>query len=354
MTKTQPTSGAEFPIGCTLSGVHSRSEETVRVSRDFDRGRTSKQDLEKTFEKDSTELVKLEQACGFTDISDGQITWQDFLRPFSDSIIGLKSGADMSRWFDTNSFYRKPTVVKELKFPKETSAFNSLEVKKAFTPLKTSGDRRENSPRKKIALPGPYTLSSLVEDQFYNSKKDLLFDFARMTKKLLKLLAEKGFQSVQIDEPSLVYRYGESALTNRKHLKWFLSAFEEHLSSPPVDIFLHTYFGDCSSILDDLIDLEGPSGIGVDFTQTSLDSTDEVKFGEKLLGCGCIDGRNSLIESPEWVADFSTDAIKTLKPSGLILLPSCELKYLPRKYADEKVKSIGSARDVLRRRKIGE
>ena len=54
-----------------------------------------------------------------------------------------------------------------------------------------------------------------------------------------------GFETVQINEPSLVYRYGKSAVSSKKELKAFLSAFEKHLSSPPVELYLHTYFGDC-------------------------------------------------------------------------------------------------------------
>ena len=153
-----------------------------------------------------------------------------------------------------------------------------------------------------------------------------------------------------MNEPSLVYRYGTSALTSKKELKSFVAAVEDNLDSPPIPLSLHTYFGDCSPILERLLDLEGISEIGVDFTQTSLDSIEKVNFGEKALGCGCVDGRNSLVETPEWIAEYCLEAVRTLDPSGLVILPSSELKYLPRTVADEKIQAIGKAVSVVKKR----
>ena len=175
----------------------------------------------------------------------------------------------------------------------------------------------------------------------------MIEDFAKVIKKLLKNLVNLGYESVQVNEPSLVYRYGTSALTSKKELKSFISAFEDNFRSPPLQLSLHTYFGDSSQILNKLLDLEGVSEIGIDFTQTSLDSIEGSKFDEKVLACGCVDGRNSLVESPEWISDFCLDAVKTLKPSGLVILPSSELKYLPRNVADEKIKAIGKAATIV-------
>src|SRR5580692_11206649 len=95
-------------VETTLTGIHSRSEDSVRVSRDFERGRATKELLDRTFQEDATNLVKLQEDSNIDRVSDGQLLWQDFLRPFSENFGGLKGGADLSRWFDTNSFFRKP------------------------------------------------------------------------------------------------------------------------------------------------------------------------------------------------------------------------------------------------------
>ncbi|MHB1868908.1 MAG: hypothetical protein ACYCPP_08180 [Nitrososphaerales archaeon] len=332
-----------FSVDSTLTGIHSRSERTVRVSRDFDRGRTTKEVLDSTFESDSEELVNLEIVSGITRISDGQILWQDFIRPFSESISGLKSGADLSRWYDNNSFYRKPSVVKKLAAPNDASFLLNYSVQPALDLVNS----KDGKIKRKLSVPGPYTLASLVADEFHHSKAELVNDFAKILKKILRGLPALGFESIQINEPSLVYRYGESALTSKKELKSFISAYEENFSKPPIEVYLHTYFGDCSKILKDLLKLDGITALGIDFTQTSLDSIEKLRFGEKALACGCDDGRNSLIEPPEWIAAFCTEAIQTLKPNGIVVLPSSELKYLPRTHADEKIRSIGKACKIL-------
>jgi len=332
-------------VDSTLSGIHSRSEETVKTSRDFDRLRTTKESLDEAFETDAKNLVRLQIESGFSRISDGQLLWQDFLRPFSENLEGLEGGADLFRWFDTNTFFRKPFVLKKVKLPKESSFIQDYEVVSAIALTKEAGAK------KKIAIPGPYTLSSLVQDEHYKSKREeLLDDFAKIIRKLLKNLSVLGYESVQINEPSLVYRYGTSGLTSRKELKSFINAFEENLDSPPMEIGLHTYFGDCSPILEKLIELDGVSEIGIDFTQTSLDSIEKIDFGDKALACGCIDGRNSLVETPEWISDYCVDAVRALEPSGLVILPSSELKYLPRSVADEKIRSIGKAASLVKKR----
>lgn len=334
-----------FSVDATLTGIHSRSEETVRISRDFDRLRTDKETLDMAFETDAKNLVKLQLEYGFSRVSDGQLLWQDFLRPFSENVEGLEGGADLFRWYDTNTFFRKPYARKRVKLSKDRSFIQDYEVAAAIGLAKEGGSKR------KLSIPGPYTLASLVEDEHYDSKREeLVDDFAKVIRKLMKNLASIGYESLQINEPSLVYRYGTSALTSKKELKSFISAFEENLDSPPLQVSLHTYFGDCSPILEKLLELEGISEIGIDFTQTSLDSIEKVEFGEKALACGCVDGRNSLVETPEWISEYCIDAVKTLEPSGLVILPSSELKYLPRTVADEKIRIIGKAASLARKR----
>lgn len=334
-------------INSTLTGIHSRSELTVKISRDYDRGRSSKKVLDSTFESDALELTNLQMDSGFTRISEGQLLWQDYLRPFSESVSGLRSGADLSRWYDTNSFYRKPSVIGKLSASKDTLFLKQYFVERALKIIKSN--RRI---KRKISILGPYSLASLAANEHYKSKDLLVHDFAKLLKQVLYQLPKLGISTVQINEPSLVYRYGESGITSKKELRIFLSAFEEYLSKLPLEVYLHTYFGDSSTILKDLLTLDGVVAIGVDFTQTSLRSLEKIRFKEKALACGCIDGRNSLIESPEWIADFCLEAMKTLKPQGLVILPSSELKYLPRIYADEKIKSIGKACDILQSRLV--
>jgi methionine synthase II (cobalamin-independent) len=261
------------------------------------------------------------------------------LRPFSESVSGLEGGADLSRWYDTNTFYRKPTVTKKL-----STDGSFIDLKKY------SEDRETKKGNRSLAVPGPFTLASLVDDQFYNSKEELVHDFAKVLKSVIDHITSEGFARVQINEPSLVYRYGDSAINNGKNLEIFVSAFKEKLGNFRQDITLHTYFGDCAPILNELMNLPGVSTIAIDFTQTPIDKLSSFEFDGKGLGVGCIDARSSLVESPEWISEFAVHAFRILKPSNLLILPSSDLKYLPRAYADKKVEAIGRAVKLLRKK----
>jgi 5-methyltetrahydropteroyltriglutamate--homocysteine methyltransferase len=325
-------------VRCGLLGIHSRSESLVKTTRDYDRGRVDESALKAAFEKDTRELVELQKSSGFDILSDGQLQWQDFLRPISEIVSGLEIGADLSRWFDTNTFYRKPTVTKQL------SANTSLLEKKYFSDVHLASGPRG------IAVPGPYTLGSLVEDLFYGSKEELIHEFAKVLKEILERLSQLSYEEIQVNEPSLVYRYGDSCLNNPKNLQTFVTAYQDELSHLKSKITLHTHFGNCSGILKDLLNLEAVNTIGVDFTQTSIESLSSVTLDGKGLGVGCVDARSSFVESPEWISEFCIHALKKLVPSGILILPSCDLKYLPRTYADQKLIAMGAARKIVGKR----
>lgn len=318
------------------AGIHPRSENLVRVTRDYDRGRTNETALNESFAMDIEDLVKVQVNSGFSFVCDGQLRWQDFIRPFSESVSGLENGADLSRWFDTNTFYKKPTVTNRL------STDGTFLGKSRYSNW-VSRDKTKRA----IALPGPFTLTNLVDDQYYQSRDELVHDFSKVLKEVIQRLASTGDTTIQINEPSLVYRYGDSAIKDPKALEIFLSAFKEHLSNLNANIILHTYFGDCSTILKDLVSLPGASTIGIDFTQTSLENISAIEFDGKRLGCGCVDARSSLIESSEWISSFCSEAYSKLKPSGIVILPSSDLKYLPRTYSDRKLISMGDASKLL-------
>lgn len=274
-------------------------------------------------------------------ISDGQLRWQDPLRPLSESVDGLKINADLTRWFDTNTFYRKPVVTGELELwdsgtflIKQYSEWDNI----------SSGENNRT-----ISLPGPYTLASLVDDRYYGSKAELIRSFAKVLAKIIRSLKRYRIACVQLNEPSLVYRPGEDIVLRTDDIKATVDAYTRHLSDMPVEIWLHTYFGDASNILPTLLKLP-VEAVGIDFIQTPLDSIESSSFKNKLLLCGCVDARNSLLEKPSWIADFSSRVRATLNPKGVVILPNTDLKYLPRDYADKKLKAIGDAAKILKKK----
>src|SRR5438876_608630 len=100
----------KMPTSAELGGIHPRSEQLIELTRSYDRGKTERASVEKQIELDTIELVKLQDESGFENFTDGAFSWQDQFRPVVESLDGITTGTRYSRWFDTNTFYKKPTV----------------------------------------------------------------------------------------------------------------------------------------------------------------------------------------------------------------------------------------------------
>ena len=100
-------------IGCYITGILPRSEELIKVTRSYIRGKTGNRELNKAFKNATSKLIEAQLAAEFSYISDGMLKWHDLLRPFTSNLQGATVGS-LSRWFDNNTFYRKPIIVSDL------------------------------------------------------------------------------------------------------------------------------------------------------------------------------------------------------------------------------------------------
>ena len=108
---------------------------------------------------------------------------------------------------------------------------------------------------------------------------------------------------------------------------------------------LHTYFGDASPVIDALLDFP-VEAIGIDFYSTPIDALRGHAFN-KSLGCGCIDGRNSLIESSAQLKAIVLNLRDQLHPRDIYLTPNCDLDFLPPPVAEKKVQILSETRRLL-------
>src|SRR3989475_13234573 len=97
-----------------LAGIHPRSEKLIELTRSYERAKTSWHQVEAQLEQETRELIKLQESLGFKHISDGALGWQDQLRPIARSLKRVEPGTRYSRWFDTNTFYQKPSVTAKI------------------------------------------------------------------------------------------------------------------------------------------------------------------------------------------------------------------------------------------------
>ncbi|HUI38983.1 MAG TPA: hypothetical protein VLY85_05065, partial [Thermoplasmata archaeon] len=96
-------------VRTALTGPFPRSEALVAATRDLDRGRTTAEAVAALYDAAESEVARLEEQLGLDVRSGGYLDWADLFRPFSESWRGFTVGP-VTRWFETNTFYRQPIL----------------------------------------------------------------------------------------------------------------------------------------------------------------------------------------------------------------------------------------------------
>jgi 5-methyltetrahydropteroyltriglutamate--homocysteine methyltransferase len=284
-------------------GIHPRSEALVQATRDLDRGRTTAQAVDEQVARDLDTLVGVQQEAGLDLLADGMLRWQDLFRPLLEGSDGLEPGP-LTRFLDTNSFYRAPTA---------TSGEPRLRE-----PL----DERYVAPlpgARIVTLPSPYALA------LGTGIPAKVLATAVLKPQLDALDAEL----VVLSEPFLA-REGASGLGELRE------ALDALAGGPP--LALQITFGDAGELLRNGLAELPVEGIGVDFYATH---TADVPQGlDKLLLAGVVDARSSALEDPQEIAEF----VERLGVARVALVPNGDLQYVSEPIARQKLARLGAAR----------
>jgi methionine synthase II (cobalamin-independent) len=311
-----------------LGGIYPRSEQLIELTRSYDRAKTDLETVNKQIEQDTVALVKLQEDSGFETFSDGSFAWQDQLRPIVESLEGVTTGTRYDRWFDTNTFYKKPTIAGRI----SVHAFEPKNFIRTDLLPRTKGW--------KVTLPGPYTFSELSENLHYANQSELLSAVAAAEHEIIKKLKDAGVSRFQLSEPCLVYRpYREQAQGNAE-LDNALAAIQKTVDGIQAKFSVHTYFGDATSLLPNLLKLPVDT-VGIDLFETDYSKL-KIETTKKLA-LGIIDGRESNPEDPRWIAETATRASKHVIGGDTVLVPNSDLKFVPRKVADVKAQALADA-----------
>lgn len=302
-------------LKCQLTGIFARSPELIRATRDYDRGRLEEDGLKRIREDDVKNLINFQE--DFQYIIDGGFLWQDILRPFT-LMKGIESGP-LTRFFRTNTFYRKPIIKGDIEF-------NSEFINKFFY--------LNLLPRRsKVILPGPVSFVSLSDDK---CGKDTLFIISRALNRISKYLEKEKVSCIQFSEPYI-------SLTEERDFNLWKKAYEILTESIEVDTLIHLPWGDFSNLLDIL---KFPvKSIGIDFIETSIEKIDFKT--DKSLGIGCIDAQNSLLEDREDLRKFVNNLIDKLSLKDFFICPNCDLEFLPYPIAIKKINIMREISDTL-------
>jgi methionine synthase II (cobalamin-independent) len=144
-------------------------------------------------------------------------------------------------------------------------------------------------------------------------------------------------------------QFNEPAINNDKRanevLQYAKQSYETCAQTAGAKTALHLYFSDPEPVLDAVLDLP-VDAVGIDFYATSLESIAKHTFNREL-DCGCIDGRNSLLESPEELSKFVHSVEREVEPKRITVTPNCDFDFLPYLVAEKKTRLLADVKKRL-------
>jgi 5-methyltetrahydropteroyltriglutamate--homocysteine methyltransferase len=310
-----------------ITGIYPRSEALIRAFRAHERGELGEDGLREAILTDKRTVIGLQQAAGLTEISDPLLDWDDLLRPFSEALGGVRPGS-LTRLFETNSFYRQPVV--EDRLVRDSPI---LRQRVTWDLLPEDGVR--------LILPAPRLFAHQAQlGGPYRSREDLMLDFAELLVEEVVSVKGQRLASVQLSDPSLVY-------DPPSRDEW--PAIAESLrrfQAIGVEVHLHTYFADAAPIFEQLLELP-VDWIGIDLAETDPGELPADKV-DKGLVLGALDGGNSRMEEPSHLAAQVLSVARRLGVERVTVAPNCDLDFLPRELADQKLRVLGEALSRLK------
>ena len=223
----------------------------------------------------------------------------------------------MKKWFNTNYHYLVPEI--------DDDTVISLVGTK---PVDEYLEAREFGVETKVALIGPFTFLKLAK--FTGSRKiaDVYETLTGEYVKLVSVLASKGVEFVEFDEPSLVKDLDEN------DIELFKSIYNTILANKKgIKVLLQTYFGDIRDIYSVVTKLAFDA-IGLDFLE-GRKTAELVKTNgfpkDKILFAGLVNGKNI------WRNDYKKTlaVIDEIGISDVVLGTSCSLLHVPYTLANE-------------------
>jgi 5-methyltetrahydropteroyltriglutamate--homocysteine methyltransferase len=311
-----------------LTGPFPRPEALVAATRDLDRGRATAESVEEVYARTEGEVAALERRLGLDWVTGGYLRWADLFRPFAETWEGFTVGP-LTRWFETNTFYRQPILHAP---PSRTAGAIAARLPPAA---------RTEPARGGVVLPGPYTFAGLLDNRSGETAEALVHRLGRLLGDEVRELGGAGFATFLFAEPLLVDRPPEGALAEA-----VLAAYRSIREASGAATTLVWTYGASALPAFPLLDRLPVSGVGVDLAETDWEAIPP-STERRGLGLGVIDPRTTLVEEPTELTRIVRALNERRRPSTIFLGPGGPLDLLPWEPATRKLHVLAAARQAL-------
>ena len=277
------------------------------------------------------------ERAGVELITDGEIRRESYSNRFATALEGV----DIENPGQVIGRSGQPTIVPRVVGPIKRN--RPVQVRDVEF-LRANTDRRI-----KVTVPGPFTMSQQVQNDYYPDRASLSMDYAVAVNQEVKALFEAGADVVQLDEPWLQAHADDAR-------EFGIQAINKALEGVNGTTGLHLCFGYAAVVKNKaseyafLAELERSvvDMISIEAAQPRLDLSVLAKLPSKTMVVGVLDLEDTNIETPEAVATRVREALKYLPPEQLMLAPDCGMKYLSRETAFGKLQAMVQGVELVR------
>lgn len=296
-----------------LHGIYPRSESLIQGTRDFDRNRINKKELEVLFKRDIENFKNLQK--GFEYISTGNFYLQDLMRIFPEFVEGVRIGG-LKRFYETNTFYRVIEFNNKFEIVQERVKYV---IDKYFL---CKDNFREEDPLL-LTFPFIYFFKEFSENIDYPEIEDLILS-------LISGFKIKENKLIVFYEPS----FGLKKITSEEK-KIGVEFVEKLRREFGLKVFIFTFFFNPKEELEFLFSLP-VDGIGFDFFKISFKDALSDFPKDKYLLAGVINTYSPIIYKGKDI-NIILDKIKGFKEDKFYVTTNAPPELLPRSIMDRKV-----------------
>ena len=311
--KIQTTLAGSYPKLPTETG-----DVNVRVVRNRrDQGKATEKDVADAVRETTRRMIAIQDRAGVDLVQDGCAGWDDAQTYVARNLDGIKI-AGLIRYLDTNTYYRQPEIVGDVRW-KASATADDFRAAKGMT-----------SRPVKALLPGPYSLTRFSKDLHYNDPVRASRAVGEALAKEARSLEEAGATWIHFEEPWL----GKATAADTPAIR---AALAPVLADRTAKTLLHIPFGAPAAIFDGIADLPW-TAIGLDLIEApgNWDLLPKIPKG-RSVALGLIDARNTRLEDSADVARSVAKAAAARPDLEFLLSPNASLEYLPADKAEAKV-----------------
>ncbi len=280
-------------------------------------------ELEAVFQEITRVAIQEQEQVGLDLLTDGQIRWEDLVTPIAKRLDGFEING-LTRWFDNNVYYRRPILHKT---PKRRGPILVEDYRFAA---------HCTAQPVKAVLPGPYTFVKLSEDRHYRDERRFTLKMAELLNAEALALVEAGAPFIQFDEPAVGF--------GKPDLKLVVEGLRVAVNGVKAKTAVYTYFGSLDGALGALmrapVDVVGVDVVSAPETLTALRRLARIP---KELAVGCLDARNTRLESLTALRAVLRALAKRVPSDRLYVNPNCGLEFLPHPQALAKLQRLVDA-----------